>query len=103
MDICRIYGKPSIDLFATHINTQLPLFFLWKPDPEALVTDEFSIPWNNDYFLYGFPPFRVIENIVRKQRGEKAFMLAILPVWRTQLWFAETLRLLKDVPQLLPP
>lgn len=24
-DICRIYGKPPIDLFATHINTQLPL------------------------------------------------------------------------------
>lgn len=31
-DICRIYGEPSIDLFASRINAQLPLFYSWKPD-----------------------------------------------------------------------
>ena len=83
--ICRFYGKPSIDLFVTRMNTQLPLFFSWKPDPEAQSTGAFSIHWNNDYFLYALPLFRVIKNVVQKLRDENASMLAILQVWRTQL------------------
>ena len=79
-DICRIYGTLTIDLFATRINTQLPLFFSWRPDPEALGTDAFSIPWNNDSGLYAFPPFRIIKDVIRKLREEKASVLAILPV-----------------------
>lgn len=29
-DICRIYGEPVIDLFSSHINAQLSLFYSWK-------------------------------------------------------------------------
>ena len=70
-DICRIYGEPTIDLFAICINTQLPLFYTWKPNPEALGTDVFAFNWNNN-FLYAFPPFRVIKDIIRKTREDTA-------------------------------
>ena len=101
-DICRIYGELTIDLFATWINTQLPLNYSWKPDPEALGTDVSSIHWNNVSFLYAFPPFRVIKDVIRKLSEEQASFLAILPVWRPQPWFAEALPLLRDVAHLLP-
>ena len=79
-DICRIYGEPTIDLFATRINTQLPLLYSWKPDPEALGTDAFSFNWNSKPSLYAFPPFRIIKDVIQKLREEKASMLAILPL-----------------------
>ena len=101
-DICRVYGVPTIDLFATRINTQLPLFYSWKPDPDALGTDAFLINWNTQSSLYAFPPFRIIKDVIQKLKEEKASMLAILPLWSTQPWFAEALRLLQGAPRLLP-
>ena len=101
-DICRLYGAPNIDLFASRINTQLALFYSWKPDPEALGTNAFSFDWNTTSALYAFPPFRVVKDVLQKLREEKASLLAILPLWRTQPWFAEALRLLQGAPRLLP-
>ena len=31
----------EVDLFASHLTTQLPHFYSWRPDPEAEVTDAF--------------------------------------------------------------
>lgn len=101
-DICRVFRVPTIDLFASRINTQLPLFYSWKPDPDALGTDAFSFNWNTEPSLYAFPPFRIIKDVIRKLREDEASMLAILPLWSTQPWFAEALRLLQDAPRLLP-
>jgi len=35
----------SVDLFA---NTQLPLYYSWRPDPQAKAVDAFSVPWAQD-------------------------------------------------------
>jgi hypothetical protein len=52
----RKWGTPSIDLFASAVNAQLPRFCSLRPDPEAMVRDAFSLEWG-DQFLYLFPPF----------------------------------------------
>jgi len=42
--ITKVFGLPDIDLFANAINKQLKNYVSWKPDPEALAIDAFTIP-----------------------------------------------------------
>ncbi|XP_065180118.1 uncharacterized protein LOC135810554 [Sycon ciliatum] len=56
------YGGCHVDLFATRINTQLPDFVSWHPDPQAVATDAFSQPWQ-EMDGYAFPPFCLIDGV----------------------------------------
>ena len=40
----RQWGRHTVDLFATRLNTQLPRFVSWRPDPEAEAVDAFQFP-----------------------------------------------------------
>ena len=51
-----LMGPLSIDLFASRINYQLPVYCSWKPDPGARTVDAFSISWARET-PYLFPPF----------------------------------------------
>ena len=53
--ICRAFGCPHLDLFATWANAKLPLYVLPVPDPLAWKQDALHLPWN--YLAYAFPPF----------------------------------------------
>ena len=44
-ELCKIFGPFDIDLFANRLNKQLPAYCSWKPDPEALATDAFTLDW----------------------------------------------------------
>ena len=46
---------PSVDLFASRINAQLPQFFSYQPDPKAEVINAFCVSWHNLSF-YCFNP-----------------------------------------------
>ena len=48
--------QPTIDLFASRINHQLLRYAAWKPDPEAVVVNSFSMRWTNE-LGWAFPPF----------------------------------------------
>ena len=50
---------PSVDLFASRINTELPRFFACLPDPKAEVVNAFCASWHNLSF-YCFSPFSCI-------------------------------------------
>ena len=54
---------PSVDLFASRINGQLPRFFAYRPDPKAEVINAFCISWHNLSF-YCFPPFSCIGKVL---------------------------------------
>lgn len=45
-ELCGIFGTPSIDLFASRLNKQVPRFCSWQPDPDAEHSDAFSICWS---------------------------------------------------------
>ena len=39
-------GCFDIDLFATHVNHQVPAFVSWRPEPGAVATDAFNVKWD---------------------------------------------------------
>ena len=53
--ISSTFGNPRLDLFASRINYEIDWYISWKPDPEALAMDAFSIKWNTKMFLYISP------------------------------------------------
>ena len=99
--ICRLFGTPEIDLFATRVNRQLPTYFAWRPDPEAVAIDAFMQPWNRN-LMYAFPPFRIIGRVLQKARREAASLILVAPIWPTQPWFPTVLTMLVAQPRVLP-
>lgn len=99
--VMEIWGKPSIDLFASRMNNQVPRYASWKPDPGAAVIDAFTISWSENLF-YAFPPFSLIGRCVQKIETDLAEGLMIVPMWPTQPWYSKLLRMLIDVPRVVP-
>ena len=95
------FGPFGADLFASRLNTQCPVFFSWRPDPNATAIDALAHPWP-DTTNYAFPPFSIINRLLQKVEMEEATLLLIAPLWTTQVWFARILHMCVDYPLLLP-
>ena len=63
--VCSTYSIPKVDLFATRVNNQVPNFVSWFPDPEAMVTNAFTVPWSG-HLNYACPPFSQIMKCLKK-------------------------------------
>ena len=86
---------PCIDLFATRINTQLPKFASYNPDPEATYINAFTLNWGNFKYVYCFPPFAIIGKVVRKMVEDQAQGIIVTPNWQTQYWYPLLLQISK--------
>ena len=93
-------GQPTIDLFASRLNKQCPAYASWRPDPDALFVDAFSVNWNN-FFFYAFPPFSQIGRCLEKIQANKADGILVVPFWTSQSWYPKLLRLLVDPPLVI--
>ena len=56
---------PTIDLFASRINNQIPVYVSYKPDPDASSTDVFTLDWSNLSF-YDFLLLAASVDVYRK-------------------------------------
>ena len=56
---------PSVDLFASRVNAQLPRFFAYRPDPKGEVINAFCVSWHNLSF-YCFLPFSCTGKVSQK-------------------------------------
>ena len=74
--VCR-FGKPEIDLFASRLNHKLEKYISFRPDPNAMAVDAFSISWTKQY-VYIFAPFSTLSMVLRKivEDEAKALILA---------------------------
>lgn len=99
--VCLLWNKPEIDLFASHLNTQLPIFCSWKADPESSFVDAFTLDWGNFSYSYMFPPFSMIGRCVKKIIKDKADVLFVGPLWPTQPWFVQVMKLLINNPYVI--
>ena len=99
--IVTIWGTFSADLFASMLNYQFKPFVSWRPDPEAMAIDAFSLEWREQYF-YAFPPFSLINRVLQKVEQDQSQGIIIVPMWNTQVWFPRLLHLLIDFPITLP-
>lgn len=99
----NVLGIPSVDLFASRLNNQIPSYVSWKPDPYAMACDAFSISWgkNDIELFYAFPPFNLVTKIVNKVINDEATGILVVPLWTTQPWFSFLPRLLLCCPLFL--
>lgn len=101
IDICSVFDKPDIDLFASRLNYRMKPYVAWQPDPEATFIDAFSVSWH-DTLNYIFPPFSLLGAVLQKVEEDQAEAILIAPIWTTQFWFPRLLKLLVDCPRMLP-
>lgn len=99
--LVHLWKLPTIDLFASRLNYQIKRYASWQPDPEAANIDAFSFSWAGEY-VYAFPPFNVISDVLQKIHLQKIEALMIVPLWTTQVWFSRILQLSTDFPRVLP-
>ncbi len=99
--IVKLFGAPDIDLFASRLNNKCDRYVSWHRDPHAEYVDAFSKSWHGIY-SYIFPPFSLLGRCVQKIRQDKAQAVMVVPVWTTQAWFTNLLKLLIQEPVLLP-
>jgi hypothetical protein len=100
--IIRRFGLPVIDLFASRSNTKCSNYVSWKPDPDAIAVDAFTISWRTRYF-YAFPPFSLILKCLRKIIDEQAHGILVFPYWPSQPWFPLLQSLLQSEIMFLNP
>ena len=63
--ISKFQFQSEVDLFASRLNAQLPVFVSYHSDPEAMHINAFSISWQSRPF-YAFPSFAVIGKVLNK-------------------------------------
>ncbi|KAL7304019.1 hypothetical protein TKK_0003489 [Trichogramma kaykai] len=96
------FGPFDVDLFASRLNNKCKTFCSWHQDPDALITDAFTIPWKNKKF-YAFPPFSLILKTLRKIINEEAEGVVVVPCWKTQPCYPLYLSLLESEPTIFSP
>jgi hypothetical protein len=93
--ICKNFGKPDIDLFASRTNRKLEKYVSFSFDPFAWKMDAFALDWTN-LFVYSFPPVQMISKVVQKLKREKPRIILIVPDWPMQAWYTEVFSLTND-------
>ena len=81
--ICQKLGTPSIDLFASWMSHQLPIYIAWKPDPKSQTTNAMYQPWAK-MFPFPFPPCSLIPWVLSKLRKEGITVILVAPTWQSQ-------------------
>lgn len=97
--LCKRLFFPSVDLFASRINTQLKNYVSWNPDPGSLFFDAFTINWQQLSTIYAFPPFSIIDRVLQKIKQDRAEGILIVPCWETQLWLPVLMRMCVAPPK----
>jgi hypothetical protein len=99
--IQRVLGPLEVDLFASRLTHQLPRYISWKPDLGAEATDAFTQDWSC-FRGYANPSWCLLLATLAKIRHQKAQVVLVAPVWKTQPWYPLVLELLTGFPLLLP-
>ena len=101
-NICKVFGRPDIDLFATRLNKRIERYVSWKPEPECVAVDAFTLNWRDFDFIYCFPPFSIIRRVLAKIRNDKLeTALIVVPYWTTQSWFPTLTGMMCAIPRII--
>lgn len=99
--VTSLFYTPQVDLFASRITHQLPMYMSRYPDPESLAVDAFSQNWNK-WTVFIHPPIVLLPRILQKLRQDNASGILIAPHWPGQPWFPLIIELLTDYPAMIP-
>jgi hypothetical protein len=95
------YYTPQVDLFASRLNHQLPLYVSRHPEPGAMEVDAMTLQWNR-WTSFIHAPIIMLPRILKRIREDQATCLLIAPNWPGQTWYPLLLEMLVNIPSLLP-
>ena len=97
------HGLPQIDLFATKLSSQCPLYMTWDAaDTEAIAIDALRQPWTYN-LVYAFSPIPLIPLVLKKlEQFPSLKMLLVAPAWPQKPWLPSLLNLAYSQPLRLP-
>ena len=98
--IVNLFGPIEVDLFASCLTAQCPVYFSWRPDPYAAATDAFLQDWSQ---IRGSanPLWSLIGRVLSQVRVQQAYIILVAPVWKTQPWYPLLLGMLRAYPYLI--
>ena len=99
--IDHLFGPIEVDLFASRLTAQCPVYFSWRPDPYATATDAFLQDWSQG-ISFANPPWGLIGRVLSQAQAQNARLVLLAPVWKSQPWYPVLLGMLVDYPRLLP-
>ena len=99
-EINQKWGPLEVDLFASHLSTQLPRYFSWKPDPLAEATDAFTQQWEK-FRGYANPRWCLVGRVPSQVQRQQAQVILVALVWKGQSWYPVLLEILYNYPQQL--
>ena len=82
------------------MSTQLRRFYSWRPNPLVEGTDVFLQGWLE--LTFANLPWALIPRVLMEVRRQRANIVLIAPVWKSQAWFPFLLTLLTNHPIVLP-
>ena len=98
--IDQTLGPLEVDLFASILTNQCQVYFSWRPDPYAAATDAFLQDWSQ---LRGHanPPWCLIGKVLTQVQTQRAQIVLLAPVWKTQPWYPLLLSMAVGCPYLV--
>ena len=94
----KLWGPLEVDLFASRLSAQLPAYYSWRPDPYVMGMDAFVQSWT-DQRCYANSPWNLIGRVLAQAIRQRAEMVLVTPVWKTQAWYATLLELTLEPPR----
>ena len=76
----------GVDLFASRLSYKLKPFYLLRASLEACGCDAFTVSWRDEKY-YAFPPFPLIQRVLRKVQADEATGMIIVPDRSTRPWY----------------
>ena len=89
--VCKIFGTPEVDLFASRLTKKVDKFVSWDPDPESWRVDAFTFKWTQ-YLYFVFPPFSLVGRVLQKLLADATAAILVVPWWSAQPWFGRLMR-----------
>ena len=73
-----LLGPLSTDLFASRLSTQLLSFVSWKPDPQAMAVDAFTVDWGSiPGKLCANPPWNLVGRVLSQDLNQRVEELVL--------------------------
>ena len=95
------WGRPKVNLFASHQNHQLPCWFSQTRHPLAAASNALSQSWTG-LSLYAFPPIPLLEKTLIKIREDQVEEVTVIaPSWLRRSWYHILLQMTCEIPLLL--
>lgn len=83
------WGPFSVDLFASYLNHQLPVYYSMHHTPDAAAVNAFTQVWGSRCWCN--PPFKLVGKAWRHAQACGASMALIFPFWPSASWWHQLL------------